>query len=262
MVKTGTFNDLRKVYESKTSWIRAECEFVGPMAGGQPADRKGVENFVAHHLKLTGEEAERAVNRIIRDEIGDKDNQTELDELEESYTYGINIIRRDDIGPWIGNWMIHANLKAAASRMRVFIQRARSKGGMSEVAKVFPYGISAVRNGDHPERIYLVDKDGKPAQTEWDTHRGSVSTPRGRASIVHNSEEVSPGTRFSYEYRFVNEGITDSDIEIMLAASQFIGIGSVKSLGYGWFRILEYSYDNVKLALPKSKKKEVKQQQG
>jgi hypothetical protein len=105
---TQTFSlaDLTKRYQQITHSVTAECEFVTELVGGVPAKEEGVRAFVTHHLQLVGEEAEAAVQRILRDEIGERDTTPDGGEVQTKLTYGINVIRRDEHGPWVGDWMV------------------------------------------------------------------------------------------------------------------------------------------------------------
>ncbi len=233
-----TFEDLEKRYEEITSRIICKCEAATPIAGGQPAQEDGIRAFVTHHLGLTDPtEAEQAVKRIMAEEVGEKPIPEAEGELVEKLTYGINIIRRDSYGPYLGNWMIHACLKQAASRLGIFVDFRGSKGNFAEAGRVTPAGISKIT--DSIREVYLVGSDGLPAKTYWEEFKGRVSSPQGNKSIVHHTECVPPGTQFGFEFRFIRGALKDTDIQDFLALAMIVGLGSVKSLGCGKWRILE-----------------------
>jgi hypothetical protein len=231
-----TFEELNGVYEGITAIVRCDCEFASESVGGQPAGIEGIKGFVQHHLKLTGEEAEKAVARILSDEVGEKNKTPDDKELEEVDTYGVNVIRRTAIGPYLGNWMIKANMKLAASRLGIFVNFRGSKGDFAEAGRVQAWGCSLL-DQEHPDLIFLVDENGKPAQTEFKEFMGRVSGPSGSVSIVHHSEVVPPGTRFGFEYRFIMKDVREDDIVRMLALAMNVGIGSVKALERGKYHI-------------------------
>src|SRR5947207_11007094 len=113
------FEELSKRYEAMTSMARCECVFATEMVGGQPANEEGIRQFVTHHLKITDEvEREKAVKRILTEEV--EDARGEEDELPEGKLYGLRAVRRDEHGPWIGDWMVKACIKNAASRLQIF----------------------------------------------------------------------------------------------------------------------------------------------
>lgn len=232
-----TFEQLERRYEEITSRIICKCEAATQIAGGQPAGEDGIRGFVSHHLGLTGEEADKAVQRIMKEEVGEKPIPEAEGELIEKLTYGVNIIRRDQHGPYLGNWMIHACLKQAASRLGIFVDVRGSKGNFAEAGRVVPAGVSKLT--DSIREVYLIGPDGKAAKTEWEEFKGRVSSPQGNKSIVHHTECVPPGTRFDFEFRFIRGPLKDADIQDFLALAMIVGLGSVKSLGCGKWRILE-----------------------
>ena len=208
--------------------------------GGQPAGEDGVRRFVEHQLELTGEEAEQAVRRILGQEIGDRDVTPTGGELQETLTYGINVIRRSEHGPWIGNWQIKACLKQAASRLNIFVEQRGSKGNLSEGGVVIPYGDS--QQGDHPDHIYLRNGTAE-AKTTWKKFSGRVTGPRGSVSIITDTETAPPGTRFAFEYRFLPGRLTAKDVQQVLALSMICGLGSAKAFERGKFRIEKCEID-------------------
>jgi hypothetical protein len=248
--KTFSSDDLEKRYQGVTACARAECTFVTEMVGGQPATPKGVEMFVRHHFLANGvkkpkEETVRAeVQRILEKEVGSKDIRPELGELSDALSYGVNIIRRDTGGPWLGDWMIKACLKAAASRIGLLVSKRGAKGDMAEMGRVRAIDFSA--RSEELSHVYLVDRTARlPAKTHFSTFMGSVSGAQGRKSIVHDSECVPPGTRFAFEYRFFDQRLTAEDAADIFACAMTIGLGSCKAMERGKFKIkkltVEYS---------------------
>jgi hypothetical protein len=250
-----TFEDLRGRYEARTARVIAECELATELVGGQNASEDGIRAYVRHHLGLVDEEAETAVQRILREELGERDVPSETGELQEKMVYGINVIRRDSFGPWLGNWMAKACLKAAASRIGLFTQKRGSKGDMAEMGEIRPFGpsLSAMENltgedaryGVH-QRIHLIapDSDG-PVQTYYKEFKGSVSTPKGRQSIVNTAECAPPGTRLAFEFRYAEDKVKEDDIAEVFAIAMNIGLGSCKSFECGKFIIRRLSLEHA-----------------
>jgi hypothetical protein len=217
--------------------------FATELVGGQPAGESGVRAYVQHHLKLQGEEAEQAVARIQREEVGETDVPTVEGELQEKRVYGINALRRTELGPYLGCWMLKACTKQAASRLNIFRQNRGSKGDFAEAGQVLAIGPSLLEP-EHPERIYLLSPDGtSPARTRWETFMGRVSTPQGHKSITHESEICEEGTRFSWQMRFLAERVNEDDVRDMLALAMIVGLGSARALERGKFRILQAEID-------------------
>lgn len=241
------FTDLRKRYEDLTVSVIAQCTFATESVGGQPAGPEGVRAFAQHHLELKGKELDEAVARILKEEIGERDITPEGGELKEKLTYGINVIRRDAIGPWLGSWMPKACLKAAASRLGYFTGIRGLKGDMAEFGSVQAVGLS-LRDETHPERIYLVDAEKNiPVTTYFKRFPGRVSGPSGSKSIIHDSECVPPGTRFAFEYRFKGDRFTKPQEQVadIFAVAMIIGLGSVKAVDCGKFSINSLTISNL-----------------
>lgn len=233
-----TFEDLEKRYAEMTARVICLCEAVTPLVGGMSASESGLRAFIKHHLKIEDPtEAQQAYERIKKEELGLRDIAPETGELKEQLTYGVNVIRRTEYGPYLGNHMIHANIKTAMSRLGMFVETKGTKGNVAECGVVRPYGISKI--DERPTCVYLIGPDGSPAQTYFDEFKGRVSSPKGSVSVIHHSECVPSGTRFAYEFAFLRGKLKDTDIIDAMAMSMIAGIGSVKSLGHGKFRILE-----------------------
>jgi hypothetical protein len=225
-----TADDLERTYQDMTAQAICECTFITACVGGVPATEDGVAAYVKYQLKLEGEDAAVAVQRIMKEEIGERAiKQTNGEELPEREVYGINCVRHDQDGTYLGNWMIKACLKAAASRIGLFVAKRGTKGDMAEMGRCLAYGDSL--RTDH-KRIYIVGE-----QTHFERFTGNVSTVEGKKSIVHWSEVIPAGSKFSFEYRFVDARINDVHLKQLLAAASNIGIGSVKALERGKFRI-------------------------
>lgn len=243
-MSTYTQNDLRKRYENLTHLVTAECKLTTELVGGQSADKDGLEAFVKHHLKLEGEEAQQAIERIMKEEISEKDVPSENGELQEKLTYGVCVIRRDVAGPWIGDWMVKANLKAAASRLGLFASKRGTKGDVAEMGNVRAVDVSLL-TPERPERIHLVDATGKPVETYFQEFKGRVNTPSGSVSIVSHRECVAPEARFAFEFRCYAGKLTEDDLANIFASSQIIGLGSAKAFERGKFVISKLEIETL-----------------
>jgi hypothetical protein len=244
-----TYEDLEKRYSEMTASVICSCEAVTPLVGGITAGEPGVRAFIQHQLGITDpEEAQKTFERIMSEEMGERPVPSETGELQERLSYGINVIRRTNLGPYLANHMIHANLKTAMSRLGMFSEMKGTKGNVAEGGVVYPYGIS--KRDHRPDCVYLMAQDGMPASSYYEEFKGRVQSPRGSTSIIHHSECVPAGTRFEYEFKFIKGKLKESDIKDLLALSMIVGIGSVKSLGNGKFRIL-----HAEIVEPQSERK-------
>ena len=241
-MKEYNFADLQHRYESKTVRLLAECRFVTDLVGGMRGDRPGVAMFVEHQMKLTGQAAIEEVDRIMTQEIGGapKSIAPPEGELEETQEGVVNLIRRDAHGPWLGDWMIKACLKAAASRLNLFVQKRGTKGDMAEMGTVRAVGVSFHETQgviDPGRRIYLRSPDGGPATTELQFFRGRISSPQGSKSIQNVAECCLAGAQFAFEYRFADGKINEDDVADIAACAMVIGLGSCKAFERGKFAI-------------------------
>jgi hypothetical protein len=80
---------------------------------------------------------------------------------------------------------------------------------------------------------------------------GCVSSPQGRNSIVHDSEVIQPGARFAFSLQVPPLHFTNKDIQLLFSVIGQIGLGSVKALERGKFKVL-----NVEIYRPVIEKKE------
>lgn len=234
--------DLDKLLKKHRTWAIVKAHFVRETAGGQPAGRKQIEAFVEHHLKFKPgtQEFIDIVNRIEKEEIGERDTAPPDGELETTKVYGVNVIRKSDkdFGPYILEHMIKACLKVAASRLEIFTKKRGSKGDLVEMGEIMAHGDS-MRDPERPWQIYLTNGNGDPVGTEFKVISGSVSTPTGKKSIKHHTEFAPEGSKFEFKIYWPPKKIKHKDMLLMLAAARKIGLGSCASLGYGRFEIDE-----------------------
>ncbi|MHA2068814.1 MAG: hypothetical protein ACXABY_31010 [Candidatus Thorarchaeota archaeon] len=238
---------LESTYHDLTMSIEAECEFLTSVVGGQPADDKGLEAFCKHHLGLTDEEIPAAIARIKDEEIGERDLEA-AGELKERESYAVNIIRRDKSGPWLGSWQIKACIKCACTRLGIFMGKKGSKGDLSHLGRVVPIGDSI--KSDFLDRVHVYLPDGTPVETSFQTFMGCVNSPQGRNSIVHDSEVIQPGARFAFSLQVPPRYYSNKDIQLIFSVIGQIGIGSVKALERGKFRV-----HGIEIYRPVSEKK-------
>ena len=228
--------DLQQRYNTFTERATAHCIFTTELVGGISADEAGIRAFVKHHLHLPEEQIEAAVRRIMTEEVGERDTTPETGELTEKLTYGVNVFRRSPAGPWIGDWMVKACIKAAASRLGLFASKRGSKGDIAEMGRVAAIGDSFLAP-DRPEQIYLVDSAGKPIQTYYAEFKGRIQGPQGSASIVSHKECAPAGARAHFEFHWYNGKLSHDNIADIFAAAMNIGLGSAKAFERGKFSV-------------------------
>lgn len=250
-----TTEQTRTRYEAMTGLAKIYIRFDTDVVGGVPASDEAILAFVQHHYHLTGDDAIKAVARIKSEEIGTKGTATPEDELDTTLSYGLTQIRHSSWGPYLGDWMVKACIKVAASRLGLFVKVRGSKSDMTEMGQVSaidwslqPVKMQVVSEGDphtaEPHQmihLWVEGKDGEviPAPTSYRTFRGRVSTPSGYMSIVGDKEIAPPGTRACFEFRYYKHGkLTDENIANIISAMGVIGLGSAKAFECGKFTVM------------------------
>ena len=278
----GTYGtkDVERAYENLTSVAIIEFEFISPLVGGQPASRDGVEQFVIHHLGKTGEdlweyrkddsgewimkrggknrvkflsdEGEAAVRRIREEEIRNEDVTPETGEVKERESYAVQVLRRSEHGPFIGDWQVKACFKQAASRRELFKKKVGSKGDMAEVGRACAVGTSLIGSKESDRRmVHLYDEEGNLLKDRiWERIHGRVQTAKGAQSIVNDCEIAPIGTRGSFEFRWYPGKIREADFLDLVAIAGNCGFGSARSLERGKWKTLSLEI------LDKAEKKE------
>jgi len=243
-MKKLNFDDLQQAYENKTAVVRCECTFSTECVGGQPADEEGVKQFVKYHLKIEDEQEQaKAVQRILTEEL--QDVRPEEGEVEENKVYGLRSLRRTKSGPYLGDWMIKACIKNAASRLEIFKTIRGSKGNFAEAGRVRAWKYS-LQESEHPNLIFVRNSLDQPCHTYHKEFMGRVQTPQGQASIIHHSECIEPGSRFAFEFRFMPGKVKEEDMRDVLAMTMVVGLGSARSLERGKFSIDYAEVDGIR----------------
>ena len=269
--------DTRKRFNELTNSAIVTIEFTSTLVGGQNAQDDGLEAFVIHQLGLKEEnpewtpgsrkvkqwlmtvEGKLAFSRIKKDEIGEIDTSPEDGELNDTKVYAVKVIRREDDRPYIGDWMVKANLKQSASRLGYFVKKKGSKGDLAEMGRVEPYGRS---KRDSPHYIYLIPPEGRNFDKRvFETISGTVHNAKGRSSIMSECEIVPVGTQAEFLLRWPkNSKLTRNDIIDIICGGQNCGLGSARSLERGRFDVtsLKVYVEKTKLTVKDKKSKKEK----
>ena len=239
---TYTTAELEEEYEGMTGQVLVEAKLTSDLVGGLPADTEGIRAFCKHHLHLDGDDLEGAVRRITRVELGDREVTPELGEVIEREAYSVNVLRRTEDGyAYLGDWMIKACAKCAASKLGLFRSKLGTKGDVAEMGSVRAWGNST---RGYRNQICFYDDEGKPFSDRiWQRLPGHVTTPRGGKSILQDVEVVPMGYRFAFEMRIpmgkgAEKKVTEKDIVRIVAAMGVVGVGSARSLERGKFTVL------------------------
>ncbi len=232
------------------------CRLLRPMAGGMSADIGGLAQFVEHHLKIdpTSPEFTKTIERIQREEIGEKDVTPEGVEEKELKVYSVKTVRKSELGCWLGSWQIKALIKQVATRNGLTRAVWGTKDDLKEFSTVEAYGLSRKKD-DRPFEIYLCTPDGQPAPTKWLEIKGSPKNMQGqRVSIMTHSLVVDEGAIFEYKFRPAQGKLNEQQVLELLGCTQVVGQGSALSMGYGMFAVESITIDMNEPAPKKEKK--------
>lgn len=255
--RTITFDraQLDARFEELFHYAHVTCRLTTPLLGSQPADEKGIRGFVESYLKLEGQEAEDAIQRIEEQELHKRRTGEDADvtdttpagaELETKHTYGVKCHRRSAFGPWIGSWQIKACAKNAATSRDLFVQKRGSKNQMTEMGNVKPFALDETymeltHTNYDPRSIHIFSSEefNQPAPTAFTRLKGSVSNAGAKMAIMVDSEVIEPGAWFRFVFGWGERAtkLTPDDVTDMLLAMQNIGLGSGRSFDSGRFRI-------------------------
>lgn len=245
--------DLSKLLEKMRSAVVVKVRALREFVGGVPAEDSRLEGFIEFQMGIVPQRKDGAptnpafiecLQRLKKDEIGERNVTPEGGEVEERKVYGVNVIRKSAAGHFILEHQIKAVLKQAASRKGLFMAKKGSKGDLAEFGTVLAVGES-LQVKDRPWEIYLR-KDGKPITTRFRTMRGHVASPSGSKSIQYEAECAPEGTEFSFELSWPPKKLKENDVVDIVAVATAIGFGSCLSKGYGKFEVL--SMETVRTA--------------
>ncbi len=215
-----------------------------PLAGGMPADDKGLANFVSHVMGLEAgtKESDEAISRIKKDEIGQEDTTPDGGEVKTEKVYAVNIIRRSEHGPFILEHMVKAMLKQAASRATSKNAEPGVKNELSEGSVIVAHGDS-LQDPARPWEIYLR-QNGGPTETEFLKVQGAVGDPKGgKRSISSDVEVAVEGSEFEFEIRYQGRKLKPDYLRNVVWAASQMSVGSCKAKEFGKFEVVKMEAD-------------------
>lgn len=225
--------------DGKRGLASVEIEFNGRCYGGMPGTKDGVAAFVAHHLKLVGEEADAAAKRIMGEEVGEIKTTPEGGEVSEVESYGVAVFRHTPRGAYIVPHQLKGCMKEAGTRLGYFAKKPGSKGDVVEMG-TFAAAEQSMQVADDPTRIHFYRPDGEPTGDVryFENQRGCVGTPKGRKSIVSDREYVE-GVRLAFTLRWMPTKMSAEMVADIFSAMREIGLGSARTFSGGRFRIVK-----------------------
>lgn len=214
---------------------RVKATFTDLVLGGIPQKAEIIDAWLRKRLSLTDERDEimQEVANTLR-ETGVPFDGTETDEqvIEASKKVaGIrqgNTFRRDELGGlYLSNYQIKAMLKESTN-----VQFAGDRWGKT---KKGPKAFLAERVFVDEQRIYLGRKEPDGTMTQI----GHVTGPQGpRSTLTYIDYCVQPEIEFTVSS--LQDCITDEQWMAILEHSQRLGLGALRSLSHGQFKVTAF----------------------
>ena len=201
--------------------FKVTLQFRDRVYGGLPLSKKLVEQYVEAKLAP----GDKAFAEKLAEETMPKDEaakELEMIEHTERITTGF---KSDEGGCYLGDYIIKAHLKQAASLLKITQQKRGSKDTVKEGLYI------------KPEKIYLGDK---PDGTE--EFVGHVLTPTGKHSILKKSQYFDK-PKITFEVWMLNvrsDKFNGDDLHMCFEFGQELGIGSNRSYEKGKFDLVDF----------------------
>ena len=224
MTVTGIWDD-----DDLFTQYRVSLQFTNEVMGGVPQKPEIIESWLRQRILGGDEELRLALIKTLDDlDIDVPADATREDVIEAAQemaaTRNGNTFRRDENGLFLAAYQIKAALKESTN-----ILFAGERWG---VTKKGPKSYLAERVFVDEERVHLgrLEPDGTHMQV------GHVTGPRGRRStLTYYDYCVQPEITFTVSS--LQDSITFDQWKDILRTCQREGIGALRSLGYGQFRI-------------------------
>ncbi len=221
---TGIWDD-----EGLFTRYRVAIQFTGQVMGGVPQKPEIIESWLRQRILGGDEELRLALLKTLDDLDIDVPAEATREEIIEAAkqiaaTRNGNTFRRDENGLFLAAYQIKAGLKESTN-----ILFAGERWG---VTKKGPKSYLAERVFVDSERVHLgrLDPDGTHMQV------GHVTGPKGRRStLTYYDYCVQPTCEFVVSS--LQDSITFDQWRDILRTMQREGLGALRSLGYGQFKI-------------------------
>ena len=224
-------------------------QFRNKLYGGLPKSKELVENYIKAKFGPEVVQDEETVPYITRD--------LELTEETEKVTTGF---KKDEIGIYLGSYIIKAALKEYASVLKLTTKKVSAGVKQTTQHGMFVKGLLPVVDSVIPEPTGLPVPDignrgleltgeniyAQPLRKEpdgMDDFAGRVNTPQGARSILKSSEFLfQPTFQFQLwllEVRMGNteKSFTQDDVRMMFELGQEAGIGSNRTFESGKYDV-------------------------
>lgn len=208
---------------------RVSATFTDKIMGGIPQKPDAIEAWLRQRITKGDEEVKRMMKETLQGLEINTDGMTTIEQLKEAARIHAteqhaNTFYRDEHGMYISGYQIKASIKE-----NVNILYAGDRWGKTNKG---PKGFVAERVFVDEDRIYLgrYKPDGMQLQV------GHVNGPRGPRSILTYYDYVlQPEVTFTVFS--LRDEVTQQQWKEIFLAAQRNGIGAVRSMGFGQFRV-------------------------
>lgn len=217
---------------------KVRIKFRERVYGGLPKDPAIMEKYVEAKFKPTDNFAGK-----LSDEVKPKSEEEKEQEMQEEQESVTTTFKRDAQGCYLGDYVLKAHIKQAASLLKITQKKRGSKDTVKEGLFV------------KPEHVSL---GGEPVGAE--TFVGHVMTPTGKRSIIKASEYFEK-TEIEFELWILNvrmggeKGLGDDDLKLIFEFGQELGIGSNRSFEkgkYDFLSLVSIDEDGKEISLHKA----------
>lgn len=234
---TPDFAPVRGIWDDGSLFARyrVECSFTGLVMGGVPQKPEMIEAWLTRRILGGDEELLITLRKTLADlEFAVPENATREEVIaaakQMAATRNGNTFRRDDDGLFLAAYQIKAMLKEGCAILYPGGNGAGThKWGVTRKA---PRSLLAERVFVDGDRVHLgrAQPDGTHMQV------GQVNGPRGpRSTLTYYDYCAQPVVRFVCAS--LEDAVTPDQWKNVLVCGQRQGIGAMRSLGYGQFRV-------------------------
>lgn len=212
---------------------RVTLRFVGRLMGGVPQKPEAIEGWIRKRIQGGDAEVFQLMRETLDDLAVDTDGMETIDQLYAAAKrfaaeqHG-NTFRRDANGIFLAAYQIKAAIKENVNILYAGDRWGKTKKG--------PKSFVAERVFVDEERIYLnrTEPDGMHLQV------GHVVGPRGpRSTLTYYDYCEQPEVTFTVSS--LRDEVTGQQWKEIFLAMQRNGIGALRSMGYGQFKVTDFT---------------------
>ena len=248
------FKQLQEISETEHRYL-VEIQFNDRILAGKPLQKDMISGMVRAQLKRKALKEKKDPDAVITDALVDELVAKEIEHLfgggaeeaiEDAERLRTNVFESTEIGPHIGTYQVKACLNDCLTTLGITQSKRGSKQTMQHATVILACDESGIPvEGSKSGKLYFFDANNVPIE---DTDGiieicGHVIDKNGPRSILKSSEYMfQRKTRFLIVTQCLEKSrkkaeFVDEDVCKVLNSAQHNGIGAVRKLGYGKFRV-------------------------